>query len=175
MDGTYINNDNRSDATKHTTFGTFANQMDCALDLQKSFVAYSQSFLLYFWHKLDNHNLMKLSMQRLDDSVSKNNGAAGILRIINMQSQNEEHFATKNVKLAPARTELEHPSQSIKQHGRSMERSELHGLIEALYKERRDLMVRLATASNSAVCNIVMDQLAEIFYLIEKNERNLED
>ncbi len=93
-----------------------------------------------------------------------------------MQSQNEEHFATKKAKLTPALTELEHRNQSIKQHGRSMERLELCGLIEALYKERRELMVWLAMASNSAMHNIVTDQLAEIKDSIKKNEmKNLEE
>ncbi len=85
MDGTDINNENGSNATKHTTFGTFANQMDHALNLQKSFVAYNQSYLLYFWHMLDKHNLMRLSMQRLDDSVSAGNKAANILCVINIK------------------------------------------------------------------------------------------
>lgn len=56
-----------------------------------------------------------------------------------------------------------------------MERSELCGLIEALYKEKRNFMVQLATASNVAVCNVLTDQLAEIKDLIEKNERNMKN
>lgn len=34
VDGTDINNDDGSNTTKHTFFGTFANQMDHDLDLQ---------------------------------------------------------------------------------------------------------------------------------------------
>ncbi len=105
-------------------------------------------------------------MHRLDDSVSSSNRATNILGMINMQSQNEEHFATKKAKLTPALTELEDWSQSIKQHGRSMERSKLCGLIEALYRERRDLMLQLVMTSNSAICNILTD---------ERKVKNLEE
>ncbi len=44
VDGTDISNDDGSNATKHSTFGTLANWMDRALNLQKSFVAYNQSY-----------------------------------------------------------------------------------------------------------------------------------
>ncbi len=66
-------------------------------------------------------------------------------------------------------------SQSIQQHGVSIERLELCRLIKALKKKRRDLMLQLATASNLDVCEVLMDQVKEIQESIANNERKMND
>ncbi len=70
-------------------------------------------------------------------------------------------------------TKMQQLSKSIQQHGASMERSESHGLIEALKKEKRDLMLKLATVTDSAVCEVLMDQVNETKEYIKNNEQKM--
>ncbi len=55
-----------------------------------------------------------------------------------------------------------------------MERSELRGVIEALKKERRDLMLQLAKMPLSSVCEVLMDQVKEIEESIANNEKKMD-
>ncbi len=96
MDIREINNDDESNATIKTVFGSFTNWTDHALDLRKSFVSYNQTYLLYLWLMLDRHDLMKTLVQQLYDSVLVQNGATGVTNFINVQSNNEMFCATKN-------------------------------------------------------------------------------
>ncbi len=95
MDIRETNNDDESNATTKPVFGSFTNQIDCTLDLRKSFVIYNQIYMLHFWHALDRDDLMKMSMQHLDYSILAQNGEAGVPNVINVWSDNEMFCATK--------------------------------------------------------------------------------
>ncbi len=75
-------------------------------------------------------------------------------------------------------------SQSLVKHGMSMEnvarieatqkeQLDLHILIEALCKEKRDLVFWLATTDDLQLCNIISQQIAEIEESVKNNEAKL--
>ncbi len=65
-------------------------------------------------------------------------------------------------------------SQCIQQHGISMERSELCGVIEALKKERRNLMLELAKTTLPSIREVLIAQVNEIKESIANNEKKME-
>ncbi len=93
-----MSNDEENNAATNTEFGCFANRTDRAFDLRKSFVLYNQIYLLYIWHMLDKHDLMKTSMQQSDYSVSAHNGAMEVPNVINVRSDTKSFHATKKLK-----------------------------------------------------------------------------
>ncbi len=167
-------NDEENDAATNTEFGCFANRTDCALDLRKSFVSYNQIYLLYFWHMLDKHDLMKTLMQQLDYSVLAQNGATEVPNVINVKSDDKSFRATKKIKVNTMETDMQQLSQCIQQHGISMERSELRGVIEALKKERRNLMLELAKTTLPSIREVLIAQVNEIKESIANNEKKME-
>ncbi len=71
-------------------------------------------------------------------------------------------FMQQKIKVNSMETKMQQLSHSIQQHGASMERLELCGLLEALRIEKRDLMLQLATALDSAICKVLTDQVNKI-------------
>ncbi len=132
VDTSETKNDDGSNATAKIVFGSFANWMDCAHDLHKSFVSFNQTYLLYFWHMLEKHDLIKTLMQQLDYAVLAPNGATDVSSIINIKSDNEAFSVTKKEKFSTMETKLQQLSWSIQSDSASIERSELCRLIEAL-------------------------------------------
>ncbi len=82
VDTSETNNDDWINAKTKIVIGSFTNWIDLALNLRKSFVSYNQTYLLYFWHMLEKHDLMKMSMQQLDYSVLVPNGGTDVPSII---------------------------------------------------------------------------------------------
>ncbi len=55
-------------------YGSFKNRFRGALDMRHSFVQAHQSYILYFWHMLEKHDLMRTSISKFDGSVIAENG-----------------------------------------------------------------------------------------------------
>jgi len=153
--------------TKRTAFGMFANPTDCVLDLRRSVVAHHRSYLLYLWHMLEKHDLMSSSMPQLLNNASSTRGGKEVPRVIDAQLGKGECFVRKRAKHTTAGEELQPLSRSIRQHGTSMERvakieaaqkerSELRALIESLKRERRELSVKLATLTDTSICDVLV-------------------
>ena len=63
-------------------FGSTQNFSSLALDQQKNFIDGKCSFLLYLWEMLEHHDLLGLSIQRLNEGVNAANGSFGVPSII---------------------------------------------------------------------------------------------
>ncbi len=102
------------------------------------------------------------------------NGATEVPNVIYVWSDAKSFCATKKIKVNTIETKIQQLSQCIQQHGVSMERSKLHGVIEALKKERRNVMLELAKTSLPSICAVLIDQVNKIKESIANNELKME-
>jgi hypothetical protein len=87
--GVGVKNSVDEESDDEIVFGSLQNRSSGALDQRYSFVECSQMYLPYWWHMLDKHNLLGLSLQRLDDSVAASNGGEGVLSVIHCTTEIE--------------------------------------------------------------------------------------
>ena len=92
-DGGYISGDNNSDTDDEDNdadgaednqenssvgFGKLSGRQQRALDQRWNFFDIKQTYLLYLWDILDEHNLVQLSMQQLLSGIGSGNGSTGV-------------------------------------------------------------------------------------------------
>lgn len=63
-------------------YGTLNDRSKVALDSRHCFFPYHQSYLLYLWEMLSKHDLLRSSLQKLDDIVASSDGAKGVPSVV---------------------------------------------------------------------------------------------
>ena len=97
-DGGYIDNDSNSyhtdnddeDGNEEFQFGQLEGRSQHALDLRHNFFDDRNSYLLYLWDILDEHNLVQSSMQQLLHGIGSDNGSNGVPLVVGGKRNNEE-------------------------------------------------------------------------------------
>jgi hypothetical protein len=97
-DGGYIDNDSNSyhtdnddeDGNEEFQFGQLEGRPQHALDLRRNFFDDRNSYLLYLWDILDEHNLVQSSMQQLLHGIGSDNGSNGVPSVVGGKRNNEE-------------------------------------------------------------------------------------
>ncbi|KAL3788385.1 hypothetical protein HJC23_009191 [Cyclotella cryptica] len=93
-----------------------------ALDLRKNFVIGTNTYLLYLWEMLETHDLLGTSIQRLNPSVSSDNGntdVPGVIIGVKHKIGDDEVSITSSRKSAK-KSDMETLSDSITRHGESL-------------------------------------------------------
>ena len=170
-------------------FGTLTNRTQRALDSREAFFTCKESYLLYLWEVLERHDLLVLSMQRLNTFAISTNGADGIPSIINNdQHHGDDSTMTSFGEKSKAGTvsddkKLQQLSQSIKDHATKMVsvakmkcdqrdqdrtyamQAEVRGSLRSLASEKRQMIIQMQAekAKNNAVMEkVYSDLIAEI-------------
>jgi hypothetical protein len=96
-DGGYISGDNNSNTDDEDNdangaednqenisvrFGKLSGRQQRALDQCRNFFDNKQTYLLYLWDILDEHNLVQSSMQQLLSGIGSGNGSTGVPLVI---------------------------------------------------------------------------------------------
>ena len=97
----------------------------CALDLRRNFFDKRNTYLLYLWDILDEHDLVQSSMQQLLTGIGSGNGSSGVPSVIGDKGRNNNNdslASSKKIKRqkdddAAAFARL---SSSIETHSRSL-------------------------------------------------------
>ena len=92
-----------------------------ALDLRKNFVIGTNTHLLYLWEMLETHDLLGTLIQRLNPSVSSENGntdVPGVIIGVKHKIGDDEVSITSSRKSAK-KSDMETLSDSITRHGES--------------------------------------------------------
>ena len=87
--------DNPSDNVElsdRAQYGSLRNQDSEALDCLSCFLDCSASYILYFWHVLDKHDLLQSSLHQLDEEGSAGNGGKGVPSVIMQCSENVDGY-----------------------------------------------------------------------------------
>ncbi|KAG7353942.1 hypothetical protein IV203_003298 [Nitzschia inconspicua] len=66
----------------HPLFGTFADREPAALNSRCSFCEDHQTYLLYFWHILEKHQLLQTSLNALPAGVATTDGGESVPSVI---------------------------------------------------------------------------------------------
>ena len=158
-------------------FGSLRNRSQAALDQRKNFV-YGKTYLLYLWHMLDTHDLLRSSMQRFNSSTGSGNASFGVPSVVGHKhgfSEDDDSMAnlSKGSSKKQKRSEdLDKLSLSIAQHGQSLVKvakmaamQQNKERIQSLQDTRRNLVICLASedvAGNSILSNVITTEIEKI-------------
>ena len=168
-------------------FGALRNRERGALDRRASFVPCSASYLLYLWHMLDKHDLLRSSMQRLDEGVAAGNGGSGVPSVILRRGESDDG-GTANSVLSSKQDEISRLLyQGLKELGEKTDKASqrdaeerekgrvqqrvlfLETGIETLEEKKRKLSVEIEQHKKSkTMVDILQGQLEDV---IEKTRR----
>lgn len=85
----------------HPLFGTFANRDAAALNSRCSFCEDHQTYLLYFWHILEQHQLLQTSLNALPCGVATTDGGESVPTVITLAGRtNQTSHSKGNVESA---------------------------------------------------------------------------
>jgi len=116
-DGGYIDSNDDDDGTPNDDdvddddanddvvkeFGALAGRSQGALDLRRNFFDDRNTYLLYLWDILDEHDLVQSTMQQLLEGAASGNGTTGVPSVI---GSNNKHPKYDDVSLSKRAIEL---------------------------------------------------------------------
>ena len=196
-DGGYIeeddNNTSNTDAEANgdgnnndeIEFGNLRGRPQRALDLRRNFFDTRNSYLLYLWDILDEHNLVQSSMQQLLHGIGSENGSNGVPSVVGggaKRNNNEDDSLSSSRKKgrndnAPVFAQL---SNSINKHSDSLVSaaqitareqarnrvearvSTLYARIDALEDSRRAMAIRITETENQRTIDALEREMKKI-------------
>ena len=105
-------------------FGSLKGRGRTALDLRRNFFDDRATYLLYLWDILDEHDLVKSTMQQLLDGVGAGNGRNGVPSVINNKRNNEDDYSMASSKKSNNKSVVETAflelKEAVKEHSNSL-------------------------------------------------------
>ena len=150
-------------------FGVLKDRPQRALDLRRNFFDDRNTYLLYLWDVLDEHDLVQSSMQQLVDGVGSGNGNSGVPSVIGGRRQSDDDYSLSSSKKSKKNSDaaaFAQLSSSIEKHSNLLVAaariaateqeknrnqsciSEINMRINALRDMKREMTLRM-TGSNS--------------------------
>lgn len=119
-----INEEDENSNDDVTNFGNLKGRAQRALDLRRNFFDDKNTYLLYLWDILDEHDLVQSSMQQLVHGIGSGDGAAGVPSVVGTEKHsrtddNDSLASSKKSKrddatvFAPLSNSIEKHSESI--------------------------------------------------------------
>ena len=158
---------------------------DDILRLFPNFFDKWNTYLLYLWEVLDEHNLVQSTMQQLLEGVGAGNGNNGVPSVVGGRRQSDENDSLSSSKKSKTANEdaaaFEKLSSSIESHSKSLvaaakisaaeqaknriqsRASEIQGRVNSLRDSKRDMAIRLMTANIQQVTvDAILAQMTSI-------------
>ena len=104
-------------------FGSTHNHPQLALDQCKNFMERKCTYLLYLWETLECHDLLRSSMQHLNNDVSAANGSFGMPSVIGHQLSVDDDLSLNSSKGSSKKNKMSKIgifSSSIQKHTESL-------------------------------------------------------
>ena len=182
LDDDDIDGEDGDDAKR---FGSLEGRSQRALDLRHNFFDKWNTYLLYLWDVLDEHNLVQSTMQQLLEGVGAGNGSNGVPSVVGGRRQSDDNDSLSSSKKSKTANEdaaaFQQLSTSIESHSQSLvaaariaaaeqaknrtqsRASEIQGRINSLRDSKREMAIRLTTANIQQVAvDAIVAQMTSI-------------
>ena len=159
------NCDDDMDEDNMITFGSLKGRPQRALDLRQNFFDCRNTYLLYLWDVLDEHDLVQSSMQQLLEGIGSGNGGTGVPSVIGGKRKSDADDSLASSKKGKGRNNDDEAfaqlSDSIEKHSQSLvtaakisaseqaknrtqqAASEIHARIDSLRDSKRAMELRM--------------------------------
>jgi hypothetical protein len=121
------NNDDNSNSNtdgEDAEFGNLRGRPRRALDLRRIFFDNKNTYLLYLWDVLDEHDLVQSSMQQLLSGIGSGNGSSGVPSVVGDKRKNNKDDSLASSKKSKGQrddaTAFSQLSSSIEKHSHSL-------------------------------------------------------
>lgn len=179
------NDDNNNDNNANRcTIGNLRGRPQRALDLRRNFFDDRNTYLLYLWDILDEHDLVQSSMQQLLTGIGSGNGSSGVPSVIGDKGRNNDNDSLASSKKSKGQKDdaaaFARLSSSIETHSRSLvsaaqisakeqdknraeaRASELKARINSLNDKKREMTIKMTEDNVSVRQMNAFEQVIEL-------------